>query len=492
MLAPLRKPRFLLILLIIFFIITPSLKAQHEISEAIVKVYAVYNSPDYYNPWSMKGPRTRTGSGAIIEGNLILTNAHIVSDETFLQVRRYGETLRYQARVFAVLHQGDLALLKVDDPSFFEGVTPLTFGPLPNTHVEVNVYGFPLGGDTLSITKGIVSRIEHQPYVHSSSYLLAGQIDAAINPGNSGGPVIHEGKIVGVCMQAIPSAQNIGYMVPVPIIKHFLEGIEAGEVKGFPTLGIVLQKMENPDLREYYGLDKKESGVLLTDIIPGSSAHGNLKKGDILLKIGGYSIANDGTVEFRTNERTWLSYVVQKHQLGDLIQVEVLRDEKKENLSIPLTSTIEDHRLVPMEVYDVLPTYTIFGGFVFSPLSKDLLKIWGDNWFNTAPKDLVALFQTNMPQVEGEEVILITRVLPASLNDGYQDISFWIVNGINGKKINNMFELVVELETNTDSFTVLENPRGQKIILKTEEARQGLAEILTLYRIPAKSSPDLN
>ena len=122
------------------------------------------------------------------------------SDQTFVQVRRHGEFKRYPARVESVSHDADLALLTVEDPRFFEGVPALSLGELPGTQDEVHVYGFPLGGDTLSTTKGVISRIEHQTYAHSSVYLLAGQIDAAINPGNSGGPVIRDGQICGVVM----------------------------------------------------------------------------------------------------------------------------------------------------------------------------------------------------------------------------------------------------------------------------------------------------
>lgn len=480
---------------LIFFLLAGfyanSIFAEQHIKEAIVKVYAVYDSPSYYNPWSMTGPRTKTGSGAIISGDLILTNAHIVSDVTFLQVRRYGDTQRYQADVYAVLHQSDLALLKVDDKTFFESVTPLELGELPETHLEVAVYGFPLGGDTLSITKGIVSRIEHQPYIHSLSFLLAGQIDAAINPGNSGGPVIVDGKIVGVTMQSIPLAQNIGYMVPAPVIEHFLENVERGKIRGFPTLGVTLQKMENKDLRQYYKMSSEQTGMLVTSVFPGSSADGIIKAGDILLAIDNYQIANDGTVEFRANERTWLSYVVQKRQIGEKVNAQILRDGALLSFDIVLSSSIEDHRLVPMEQYDTLPTYYIFGGFVFSPLSKDLLKIWGESWYDTAPKELVSIYQKNIPEVEGEQVVLISRVLAAEINDGYQDISFWIIHKVNGIRIKNMEELVSLIEEGTNPYTILENKEGQKIILNNERARADNEQILSIYRIHSDRSDDL-
>ncbi len=80
---------FLFITILLFFTTSSVFAEVQDVRESIVKVYVVSNSPDYYNPWSMQGPRGGSGSGCIIENNLILTNAHVVSDHTFLQVRKY-------------------------------------------------------------------------------------------------------------------------------------------------------------------------------------------------------------------------------------------------------------------------------------------------------------------------------------------------------------------------------------------------------------------
>ena len=480
---------FIIVFMLLFFSL-PAIAS--DISDAIVKVYAVSDPPDYLNPWNMMGPSSVTGSGAVIEGNRILTNAHVVSDLTFIQVRRYGDTQRYPPRLLAISHQCDLALITVDDPSFFQGIDPLPTGDLPATNQEVLVYGFPMGGDTLSITKGVVSRIEHQPYVHSSITLLAGQIDAAINPGNSGGPVIVDGKIVGVVMQGIPSSQNIGYMVPAPIIKHFFEDLSDEQLDGFPNLGVYMQYMENPDIREKYTMPVNITGVLVNQVIPGSSADGIIQPGDVILSIDDSPIANDGTVEFRAKERTNLAYIVQKHQIGDDLNLKILRNGKVQNLSVNLSSSYEKNWLIPYEQYETLPTYYIYGGLVFSPLSINLFNIWGSSWFNNAPKELVALLANNIPTVEGEQVIILLRVLPASVNDGYQNYAPWIVKKVNGKVVLNMKELVQAIESNeSNSFIILENNSNQQIVLNREKVKQANPQILATYKIREDRSLDL-
>ena len=85
-----------------------------------------------------------------------------------------------------------MALLTVEDDAFWEGSEPVQFGSLPQLQDAVAVVGYPIGGDTMSVTSGVVSRIEVTSYVHGSSELLGIQIDAAINSGNSGGPAFNE------------------------------------------------------------------------------------------------------------------------------------------------------------------------------------------------------------------------------------------------------------------------------------------------------------
>jgi S1-C subfamily serine protease len=478
------------LLLMVTFLCSISFASQN-VREAIVKVYTVSNSPDYYNPWSMQGPRSSSGSGCIIEGSLILTNAHVVSNQTFLQVRKYGDTRRYSAQVVAVSHLTDLALLTVEDSNFFEGEPALALGELPETQQEVLVYGFPMGGDMLSITKGVISRIEHQPYVHSSNVFLAGQIDAAINPGNSGGPVLVDDKIVGVVMAGIPSAQNIGYMVPVPIIRHFFKDLEDSMYDGYPSLGISIQDMENEGLREYYQMETEMSGVLIKQIVPGSPADGNLKIGDVLLSIEDYEIGNDGTIEFRTNERTHLNYVIQQKQIGDDIELTILREGERRELMVNLSRSLKKDRLVPMEQYETMPSYYIYGGLVFCPLTKDLLNIWGSQWAQSAPRELVCQLLNNIPEKEDQQIVVLLKTLAAEVNQGYQELNTWAVNRVNGEKIWDMHDLVEKIENCQDPYIIFEDEWNKKVILDKEKVTESGQEILETYRIPFDRSEDL-
>ena len=463
------------------------------IKDALVKIYTSYVVPDYYNPWNMRGISKGSGSGCIISGNRILTNAHVIADSTFIQVQRYGQAKLYEAEVLNVSHDADLALLTVKDTSFFKGIIPLELGELPEPQEEVFVYGFPVGGDSLSITKGVLSRIEHRFYTHSSQYLLAGQIDAAINYGNSGGPVLVDGKIAGVVMQMLRSkmTDNIGYMVPVTVVKHFFDDIEDGRYDGFPEIGIIIQNLENPDMKRKYGLKDEQTGILINTVLPSSPAQGLLQKGDILLAIDGHPIADNGTVEFRPKERSSYTYYSNIHQLGESITLEVFKHGDVRQFRFPLTRTKHAYSLVPDEQYDVLPSYFIYGGIVFTPLTKNLIKqLGGSNWWDDAPAQLVAELSKWVTK-DRLNVVVALKVLASDLNQGYHNVFAWVVDEVNGQKIKDFEQCFQIITQATEPYIVLKNRKGFEIVIDRKKAETTHKKILWLYRIKEDRSSDL-
>ncbi len=152
---------------------------------------------------------------------------------------------------------------------------PLTFGGIPELESTVSAYGYPIGGQRMSVTTGIVSRIDFQLYTHSSiDQHLAIQISAQINPGNSGGPVMQDGKVVGVAFQGYSGdvAQGVAYMIPTPVINRFLKDVEDGRYDRYVDLGITYSKLQNPAQRRFLGLQDDDRGVLVNSVIANASS----------------------------------------------------------------------------------------------------------------------------------------------------------------------------------------------------------------------------
>ena len=461
---------------IIYILLLISISLLGSVENSIVKIYTVSKIPDYQTPWNSNIRRSH-GSGSIIDGNRILTNAHVVANETFLEVKRDGDTNKYEAQVEFISHQSDLALLKVKDEKFFEGTNALKLDGLPSFEQTVTVYGFPMGGDSLSVSRGVVSRIEHNRYVHSGEIFLSIQIDAAINPGNSGGPAIYDDKIVGVVMQQITKSQNIGYLVPVEIIRHFLDDVEDGKYDGFIHLGITTQKMENQAMRDIYKMDDDITGVLVVDISQMSNAYEKLQAGDILLSIDSNSIQNNGSVELIENKYTSYKYFIDKKQIGDSVVFEVLRDGVKKSINVCLNNIANDNLLVDTIEHDTMPRYYILGGYVFSPLSRNLL-------LNSRSTLLQLRSASGMwASDEKEEVVVLLKVLADEINRGDHSFSLWKVDMVNSKKFKDFEEFVDLVENCNSKYLILENEDGVKIAIERDKALKSKEKILNRYSI---------
>ena len=222
--------------------------------------------PDYKAPWNAGALQRGVGAGFVVSGNRILTNAHVVANIRYITVERDGDPNKYPAQVQFIANDCDLALITVPAKDFFKNMVPLKFGGIPALESTVSAYGYPIGGERMSVTTGIVSRVDFQLYTHSSvDQHLAIQISAQINPGNSGGPVMQDGKVVGVAFQGYSGdvAQGVAYMIPTPVINRFLKDISNGHYDEYPDLAITYAKLQNPAQRKYLGLKDDDHGVLV-------------------------------------------------------------------------------------------------------------------------------------------------------------------------------------------------------------------------------------
>jgi len=467
-------------------------ESARQVENSIVKIYTTTAAPDYFTPWRLMNPGQGTGSGALISEQRILTNAHVIANASYVQVQKHNDPNRYFAEVDFVSHASDLAILRVPDERFFDGMEPLEIGELPEPHTEVNVFGYPMGGRTLSITRGILSRVEHQTYAHSGEYLLAGQIDAAINPGNSGGPVIVDGKIAGVVMQSVAGgrAEALGYFVPPDIVRHMLVDSESGAYDGFPDLGFRTQDLESPAAKTAYGLMPEESGVLVIKVFENSSAEGILRESDVLLSIDGFNIAGDSTIRVSDTLQTNYKHAIDMKHIGDNVEVEFIRHGERHREIIVAQRREDSYTLVRSEAFDEIPEYKIYGGIVFVPLSMNLIKRWGRDWNRAAPVNLLAA-RSQWRTPEQTEHVVALQVLAADVNLGYHDLRTWIVETVNGQPVRDFNHFAEMLRHNDELYVVFSNASGYQVVIDDEEARASEASILQRYRVPAPYSDGL-
>ena len=421
------------------------------------------------------------GAGFVIEGNRIMTNAHVVSNSRYLTVEREGDPNKYPAKVLFVAHDCDLALITVNSANFYKNMQPLKFGGIPELESTVSAYGYPIGGERMSVTTGIVSRIDFQLYTHSSiDQHLAIQISAQINPGNSGGPVMQKAKVVGVAFQGYSGdvAQGVAYMVPTPVINRFLKDVNDGRYDGYVDLGLTYAKLQNPAQRKFLGLKDDGRGVLVETVVQAGPCAKLLKPGDVLLSIDNHAIASDGNVELE-GDHVEMPEVVERKFKHDNVKFEIWRDKQPTSGSVQLDNV--PPYLMQSHKYDVRPRYVLYGGLIFQPLSLDLLEAY-------QPQDLrlrhfFDFYVLDQLYLEHPDVIVLTNILPDPINTYLAPYRGQIVDSINGKKIRTLDELSKTLREPADRFVIDLIGDGPPLVLDPKQLEGARDRIKTRYNV---------
>lgn len=462
--------------------------SMHELSHSVVQINVESAEYSYENPWQPLGLKGSGGTGFIIEGNRIMTNAHVVSGAVQIRVKRPNQKTDYTATVAYIAHDCDLAILQVEDREFFQGATPLEIGQQPDLNTPVTVLGFPIGGNRISITRGVVSRIDMDVYSHSGvdAHRII-QVDAAINPGNSGGPAIQDGRVIGVAFQAITSGENLGYLIPPVVVKRFLKDIEDGSYDGYVEFGVMDTPVKNPVQIEALKIRRPSPyhGVQVYRVIPGTTSARDVKPGDVLLSINGHKITGEGDVEFEGSLYSYLELVDHLFE-GDRVKLEILREGKIQEIS--LISRGSDVLEFKRRTYGSLPEYYLLSGYLFQPLDANLMDAKGRDW--SADGDLGLLYRYHYHLFhglykEGEMDVVLTRRLAHSSNsygDRYLDR---IVDSVNEEKVNNFQEFVKLVEKHRNSQNLVIRFRDSEIplVLPTSGLESAEADMQKSYGI---------
>jgi S1-C subfamily serine protease len=479
-------------------------KPDADVRTSVVQVFSTCREPNLLEPWTRKSPEKFSGAGVVIDGERILTNAHVVlyASEVFVQPHESGK--KYAATIEGAAPGIDLAVLKLSDRSFFQTRPPLRMAAkLPQVKDAVSVYGYPIGGAGLSVTKGIISRIELAEYDETTTGLRM-QVDAAVNPGNSGGPAVIDDRMVGLAFAKLDEGENIGYLIPVEEIEAFLADLRDGRYDGKPTMYESVQPVENPALRAKLQLPDDATGVLVTE------PHGRgptypLRADDVILRVGDYAIDNDGMVRVNRDLRLPFLYMVPKLAVKDRVRLGVWRGGKPIAVDVPLRHQ-PNYVLHPLA--GKYPSYFIYGPLVFSTATLEYVdalqpaphkdkKKNGDT--ESAWDDLVARGNplvtrfNDLAHFDGEELVVVTTMFPHKVGEGYEDPKHQVVRTVNGAAVKNLRHLVETLRDSTDPFVEFKfaDKQAETIVFDRRQVAAATEDILSDNGIRQPCSPDL-
>jgi hypothetical protein len=275
-------------------------------------------------------------------------------------------------------------------------------------------------------------------------------------------------------------------MVPPPIIRAFLDGVDKGKRPEIPALGITTQNLENPLLRRQLGLNPSERGVVVLHVDYSGSADTILQPRDVITAIDGLPIANNGTVQYMGNYRTRYDVVLGHRYIGDRIKLDIKRGGLARTVELELKQWLP---LVPRSRYDMPPQYFLYGGLVFQTLTRDYLTTW-DKWWNKAPKEFLNYYYLGYRTPEQNEIVILTQILADEINVGYGHLYNEAVAKLDGVVPRDMEDFVARLTT-ARGVVEIETTSGGLIILDSEEVRKANPRILARYHIPRDRTPGL-
>jgi hypothetical protein len=461
--------------------------ANGHLRAGVVSVRVTGQDWNWRTPWEKQSPWTRTVTGLVVPGHRILVASTAFGNHLLVEAQRLGRDARTVARATLVEQEGPLALVEVDDPAFWEGLTPLRLAERVPTEGEVTILRWQPSG-LLDSYPGTVRQVRSGRHGLSQTSLLTLDVATSVDGLGESEVVVAKGRVVGLLTG---HSGDVYSALAAPVLAQFLDG--ASDWRGFARAGLAWQDLSNPALRQSLGLAADEGGIRVTRVLPHGSGGGVLRPGDVLLEVGGAKLDPTGHYEHPLYGRMLFALLFSDgHRPGETLDVRVLREGQRLNLTLPLRRMRAEQDKVPPYVFGRGPAFRIVGGLVFQELTRPYLAAWGDWSRRAPPRLLVALEREGAePTEKAPRLVLLTSVLPDAANLGYQDLHDLIVERVNGRPIGSLSDLRAAVASPQGGFQVVEFLAGQgagRIVLDAAETKASEARIERAYGVDAMGS----
>ncbi|MEA1928364.1 MAG: hypothetical protein U9N73_09165 [Candidatus Auribacterota bacterium] len=426
-----------------------------QVDNTPVRLHVTYQENNYSSPWKQKKAGKRSGYGCVLSSGRILTTADIVKDSTMIKVEKPSGKKYYPGRVEVIDYDVDLAVVSVEDESFFAGLDPVKLDEEIRIDQPVKFLVMENSRKIRAIPGEIVKISVESYFLGLNKYLTYG---AAVNFEDRGGgwsePVFADGRLIGLTM-SYNSQKQYAKIIPAAIISRFLATDLPGGYRGFAHHGFVGAGVRDPVFRKYLQLSPQAGGLYISSIYPGGSADGILEEGDVLLSVEGSPIDVDGYYDHPDwGSIDYRDLFSRFHCPGDEIEVEVLRGGKKLARKMKLSRLEKSDYLIPPYSGGESPEYLIIGGLIFQELTADYLKEWGKKWRTKANKKYLYYYtyRSRRPEPGRRRIVILNKILPDRINLGYQGISDLVLAEVNGLPISEIGDVNKALKHPEDGF----------------------------------------
>ena len=457
---------------------------SEPMKESLVYLDISSSSYDLSQPWNQLPISKKSGYGCAVGPYEVLTIAENVANATYVQTRRYGQNAYVPANVKIVDYEYNLCLLELDKSAMDKPLTPLSFIESFPKGEQLTAYWLS-SGNHLTTSQATLDRAEMSRSLVSFVSALTFFATNVSRPFGDGQVCCHGNDPIGIAAWGTES--DVG-VIPAETINRFLSNCKEESYSGFASSGFRASALLDPARRKYLRVpDDIKHGMYVSDVYTIGTGCKELKHGDVILSINGKQLNSYGRYEHPEYKRISFTHILSKIPDGTQIPFEIIRGGEIMNLDITGSNVSSDNMLVPYYIYGKQPEYFVTGGYIFQGLNRDYLGMWGSEMSGNAPPHLYH-YQKDLsykPSQEREDIVILSYVLPAEINLGYQQLSQLVVDSVNGTKIVSMkhFADTVTAAGNDDVLEITFEMDSPVLIIPKPKLTSANAQIARLYGI---------
>ena len=454
-------------------------ESKADWQDSIVLLDVTRNNFNFRIPWD-KRAQSVSKFGAVIEGKELLTTAAGLANHTLVRIQKGGRGKWTNGEVRWIDYQANLAVIGVEDDTFWEGLAPVRFTDAKSLKENLQVIRW--RGGNIEQRAAEFSRFSVADANFNQAPRIELKASSEIEGAGKAELMVSKDQVVGLVASKSGSTCSV---IPAPFITQVLKLRKTDQYKGLGYFDFIWQPASNPAVIDYFKLDGAPRGVLV--IKPGKKKS-SLKLHDIILEVGGFPIDIQGDYLDPDYGHVIMEYLACRNKwAGDILKLKIWRDGKVQDIDYKLPKADFSDNLVMDRPSDVEPTYLIAGGLVFVPLSAEFLSSWGGDWQRSAPFRLV-FYNNQKAKKDQKSLVVLSLVLPDFYNIGYQQRSSQniVIEKANGNLISTLEDLAQALDKPKDGFHILEFKKGSslgKIILDAEKLEQANDRIVQRYGI---------
>lgn len=406
-----------------------------EMKKSLVYLNISTATFEQFQPWKYSDIFQKTGVGTAVGKYEVVTLAHNVTDAKLIKARRYGQNEYIPAKIKVIDYQSNLCLLQLDPEAMSEPLKPVTFYDDFQKGSLLNYYWLSPKG-TLATGRGYLDRAEIRRSTVSYARFLNYIVTNTSKQTSIGQVYCNGAKPIGIaCFSNLTKEAGL---IPAVTINSFVNDARNGEYAGFSDIGFTANPLLDPAKRAYLKMPANlKDGIYISKVFTLGTGSDVLEQGDCLLAVNGVTIDSYGRFMHPKFDRLAFGHLITSKNVGRQITFDIFRKGKPMQLKVKTKNFKASDMLVPFYEYSTQPEYIVTAGFILQKLTRNYMMIWGDDWGGKVPPHLYYYYRDMLfePTDQRRDIVILSHVLPADINLGYQSLSGLVLSKVNGMEI---------------------------------------------------------